>query len=92
MLSLVLHALRARRAQSLAMFALAVLAGLGSAAAPWFLGWGRDSVVLANLASSPVEERLVRARVLIRHGERGGPGSGVTLAPLVFSPVGQGVQ
>lgn len=57
MFSLVLHALRARRAQALAMFALAVLAGLGSAAAPWFLGWGSESV--ARNAAAPAAERLV---------------------------------
>lgn len=59
MLALVWHALRARRAQSLTLFALALLAGLGSAAAPWFLAWGSDAVARANVASSPAMDRLV---------------------------------
>src|SRR6476469_9038300 len=53
MLSLVLSALRARRAQTLALFALTVLAALGGCAAPWFLGWSRDAVATADITYAP---------------------------------------
>lgn len=59
MFSLVLHALRARRAQALAMFALAVLAGLGSAAAPWFLAWGSDAAARSAVDAAPATDRLI---------------------------------
>ncbi|HEY7224989.1 MAG TPA: hypothetical protein VH561_15550, partial [Micromonosporaceae bacterium] len=59
MLSLVFHALRARRAQSLVMFVLAMLAALGASAAPWFLAWGGDAVARANLVSAPFSDRVV---------------------------------
>ena len=49
MFGLVLNALRARRAQTVAMFVLTALAGLGASAAPWFAGWARDAVVDANI-------------------------------------------
>ncbi len=82
MLSLVLQALRVRRAQALAMFVLALLAGLGSAAAPWFLAWGTDSVARANLASAPMTERIVDVNTSIRFDT--GPGNPLdTLRGLV---------
>jgi ABC-type antimicrobial peptide transport system permease subunit len=68
MFSLVLSALRARRAQTLALFALTVLAALGGSAAPWFLGWSRDAVASADIASAPAVERVVRAGGPIRYG------------------------
>jgi len=58
-LALVLHALRARRAQSLTMFTLALLAGLGSAAAPWFVTWGGDAVARANLATAVTDHLVI---------------------------------
>ncbi|HEY7225580.1 MAG TPA: FtsX-like permease family protein, partial [Micromonosporaceae bacterium] len=72
MLSLVFRALRARRAQSLVMFALAMFAALGAAAAPWFLAWGVDAVAQANIASTPVTDRLVTATATVPY-QPGGP-------------------
>src|SRR5262245_32356662 len=72
MFGLVLNALRARRAQTVALFALTVLAGLGASAAPWFAGWARSEVVDANIASSPAEERVVAAQGAVRYSP-GGP-------------------
>src|SRR6185369_5026695 len=68
MLSLVLSALRARRAQTLALFALTVLAALGGCAAPWFLGWSRDAVATADITSAPAVERVIHAGGPIRFG------------------------
>jgi hypothetical protein len=67
MFGLVLNALRARRAQSLTVFALTVLAGLGAAAGPWFLAWGRDAVAAANVSSATGVERVVVARGVARY-------------------------
>jgi FtsX-like permease family len=64
--TLVLHALRARRAQALALFALAVLAGLGAAAAPWFLAWGNDAVARATLGAASETDRLVTGSGTVR--------------------------
>ena len=68
MLRLVLSALRARRAQTVALFALTVLAAAGGCAAPWFLGWSRDAVATADIASAPAVERVVKAGGPIRYG------------------------
>ncbi len=72
MLGLVLDALRARRAQSLTVFALTVLAGLAAAAGPWFLAWGRDAVAAANIASATGVERVIVAEGAVRY-TAGGP-------------------
>lgn len=61
MFGLVLNALRARRAQTVALFALTVLAAMGASAAPWFLGWARDAVSRADVAAAPALQRLVIA-------------------------------
>src|SRR5262245_8131788 len=71
MFRLVLSALRARRAQSLTVFALTVLAGLGAAAGPWFLAWGRDAVATANIASATGPERVVAAEGAVRYSAGG---------------------
>src|SRR4030095_1368209 len=87
MFGLVLNALRARRAQTVALFALTVLAGLGASAAPWFGGWargevvgandgggpgaGRGEVVGANSAGAPAEERVVAAQGAVRFSPGG---------------------
>ncbi len=72
MFGLVLGALRARRAQTIALFALTLLAGLGASAAPWFLAWGRDAVADANIASAPGTERVVVGSGAVRY-TAGGP-------------------
>src|SRR5258705_7808991 len=59
MFGLVLNALRARRAQTAALFVLTVVAALGASAAPWFLGWARDAVSAADLAAAPPIQRVV---------------------------------
>src|SRR5262245_16660094 len=69
MFSLVLSALRARRAQTAALFALTVLAALGASAAPWFVGWAADSVAVADISAAPTMERIVRATGVIRYDE-----------------------
>jgi ABC-type antimicrobial peptide transport system permease subunit len=82
MLRLVLSALRARRAQTVALFALTVLAALGGCAAPWFLGWSRDAVATADIASAPAVERVVKAGGPIRYGP-GEPSPTTELRQLV---------
>src|SRR5689334_13276195 len=72
MFGLVLNALRARRAQTVALFALTVLAGLGASAAPWFAGWARDAVTTANIVGAPAEQRVVGAQGAVRYSP-GGP-------------------
>jgi hypothetical protein len=57
-LRLVLAALAARRAQTVALFALTVLASLGASAAPWYLSWARDSVAAADVAAAPPDRRV----------------------------------
>ncbi|MDT5024411.1 MAG: hypothetical protein QOE61_837, partial [Micromonosporaceae bacterium] len=59
MFGLVLGGLRARRAQTVALFVLTVLAAMGVSAAPWFLGWARDAVSTADLAAAPPIQRVV---------------------------------
>lgn len=59
MVSLVFSALLARRAQTLALFALTILAALGGCAAPWFQGWAHESVASADIAAAPLTQRLV---------------------------------
>jgi putative ABC transport system permease protein len=56
---LVLAALRARRAQAVALFALTVLAALGASAAPWYLSWARTAVAEADVAGAPSSQRVV---------------------------------
>ena len=67
MFGLVLNALRARRPQAAALFALTVLAALGAAAAPWFLAWAKDSVADANIAAAPPAQRVLDASGSIRY-------------------------
>src|SRR4051812_19979843 len=59
MTSLLVSALRARRLQTVAVFALTVLAAVGGSAAPWFLRWAHDSVAASDIAAAPVSERIV---------------------------------
>ena len=82
MFGLVLNALRARRAQTVALFSLTVLAALGAAAAPWFMGWARDTVVEARIDAAPATQRVVDASGAVRytgddpttlHARAGGP-------------------
>jgi hypothetical protein len=47
------------------------LAGLGAAAAPWFLAWGRDAVADANIASAPGAERVVGGSGAVRYAAAG---------------------
>ena len=75
MFRLVLNALRARRAQTVALFTLTVLAALGASAAPWFMGWARDAVAEANIAVAPAEQRVVTARGAVRYAPEVGPPS-----------------
>ncbi|HEV8166011.1 MAG TPA: FtsX-like permease family protein, partial [Actinomycetota bacterium] len=82
MFLLVLSALRARRSQTIALFALTVLAGLGASAAPWYAGWARDAVTRANIAAAPAEQRIVAAAGAVRLGS-GGPDPLVTLRQRV---------
>jgi len=56
---LVLAALAARRAQTVALFALTVLAALGASAAPWYLSWAREAVAAADVAGAPLTQRVV---------------------------------
>ena len=58
MIGLVLAALAARRAQTVALFALTVLASLGASAAPWYLSWARDAVAAADVAATPPDRRV----------------------------------
>ena len=59
MFGLVLSALRARRTQTFAIFALTALAALGGSAAPWFMAWAEDTVAAAAIESAPVTQRVV---------------------------------
>ncbi len=67
MFGLVLGALRARRAQTVALFVLTVLAALGASAAPWFLGWSKDAVAAADIEAAPPLQRLVIAKGAVRY-------------------------
>jgi hypothetical protein len=67
MFGLVLSALRARRPQAVALFALTVLAALGAAAAPWFLAWAKDTVADAGIAAAPAEQRVVNSSGSMRY-------------------------
>jgi putative ABC transport system permease protein len=59
MSSLVVSALRARRLQTVAVFALTVLAALGGSAAPWYLQWAHDAVAASDIAAAPISQRVV---------------------------------
>src|SRR5258705_8276870 len=67
MFGLVLNALRARRAQTVALFVLTVLAAVGASAAPWFLGWARDAVAIADINAAPALQRVVIASGAVRY-------------------------
>src|SRR6185503_9116058 len=82
MFLLVLSALRARRSQTIALFALTVLAALGASAAPWYAGWAREAVTRANIAAAPAEQRIVAAAGAVRMSP-GGPDPLVTLRERV---------
>src|SRR5258705_7377139 len=67
MFSLGVSALRARRAQTVALFVLTVLAALGASTAPWFLGWARDAVAIADIGAAPALQRVVIAGGAVRY-------------------------
>ena len=67
MLRLVLGALRARRAQTVAVFALTALATLGGSAAPWFTSWARSAVAQADIQTAPAIQRVVTITATIEH-------------------------
>ena len=67
MFGLVLNALRARRPQAVALFALTVLAALGASAAPWFLAWAKDAVADASIAAAPPAQRVLDASGSVRY-------------------------
>jgi putative ABC transport system permease protein len=64
---LVMRALRARRAQALTLCALALLAGLGSAAAPWFLAWANDAVATSHVTASDPAERVISGGITVSY-------------------------
>ena len=66
MFGLVVNALRARRAQTVAMFALTVLAALGAGAAPWFAFSAYQSVATADIATAPATQRVVTVYGFVR--------------------------
>lgn len=78
MLALVFGALRARRGQTIALFALTLLAALGCATAPWFLSWARAAVERADIASAPATQRTVMVSATARYS----PGVASPLAEL----------
>lgn len=58
--ALVISAMRARRTQTVAVFALTMLAALGVSAVPWFLAWAHDAVVATDVAAAPATARVLR--------------------------------
>ena len=83
MFGLVVNALRARRAQTVAMFILTVLAALGAGAAPWFATWAYRAVANSDIATAPAAQRVVTVTGFIR------PAPGVSPSALLAPQVAQ---
>jgi hypothetical protein len=66
MFRLILSALRARRVQTLAIFALTLLAVSGGSAAPWFLSWAQDTVAQSDIAKAPLDQRVTTLKGTMR--------------------------
>jgi hypothetical protein len=66
--SLVFSAVRARRAQAVALFLLTVCAVAAAAAAPWYLAAATESVARADIATAPVTQRVVSVALSARMG------------------------